>query len=50
MLTWIFKKEIKYDTNEAIEETETDPEAYRRDLWLPRVGGQGGRGMVGVWS
>ena len=36
MLTLIFKKEIKYDTNEAMEETETGLQAHRGDLWLPR--------------
>ena len=31
--------DIKYDTNELVYETETDPQTWRTDLWLPR--GQG---------
>jgi len=29
---------LKYDTNEHIYETETDPQTKRADLWLPRGG------------
>ena len=36
MLTLIFKREIKYDTNEAMEETETGLQAHRGDPRLPR--------------
>ena len=36
MLTLIFKKEIKYDTNETMEETETGLQAHRGDPRLPR--------------
>ena len=33
---------LKYGTNEHIYRTETDSQAWRTDLWLPR-GGEGGR-------
>ena len=29
---------MKYGTNELTYETKTDPQMYRTDLWLPRVG------------
>ena len=34
---------LKYGTSETIYKTETDSQAWRRDLWLPR--GMGGSGM-----
>ena len=33
---------LKYDENELIYETETNPQTYRTDLWL--LGGRGGGG------
>ena len=27
---------LKYDTNEHIYETETDPQTWRVDLWVPK--------------
>ena len=46
-------RNLKYDANEHIYETETDPQTKRADLWLPRAGvregwtesGVGGRQM-----
>ena len=37
---------LKYDTNEAIYETETDSQTERTDLWLPLGEGRDG---VGGW-
>ena len=37
---------IKHDTNELIEETETDSQTQRTDLWLPRGSGVG-EGWIG---
>ena len=37
---------LNYDTNELIYETETDSQAYRTNLWLPRGREVGG----GVWD
>ena len=42
-------RNLKYNTNELIYETETDSQKQRTDLWLPRVRGQG-RDGVGVWG
>jgi len=38
---------LKYDTNELIYETGTDPQTERTDLWMPRGGGRLG---LGVWD
>ena len=35
-----YTQNLKYNTNELIYETETDSQTQRKDLWLPRVGGQ----------
>ena len=32
----IYMRNLKYDTNELIYETETDSQAERTDVWLPR--------------
>ena len=40
---------LKYDTNEPIYETETEPQAQRIDLWQLR-GREWGRGRVVVWG
>ena len=42
-------KKRKYDTNEPIYETETDPQTQRTDWWLQGRGVQG-RDGVGVWD
>ena len=39
---------LKYDTNEPIYKTETDSQAQRTDLWLPRGGGGGKDWEFGV--
>ena len=39
---------LKYDTDELIYKTETDPQTYRTDLWLPREVGEGGSGSLGL--
>ena len=36
---------LNYGTNEPINKTETDSQAWRSDLWLPR-----GRGEGGEWT
>ena len=33
---------LKYDTNELIYNTETDSQAYKTNLWLPKGKGRGG--------
>ena len=42
-VTYMWK--LKYDTNEPIYETETNPHRWKTDLWLPR-----GRGFGEGWS
>ena len=39
---------LKYDTNEPIYNTETDPQARSTDLWLPRGRELGWRGRLGL--
>ena len=41
---------LKYDTNQSIYKTETEPGALRIDLWLPRVWGvkEGWTGNLGL--
>ena len=41
----IYMWNLKYDTNEPIYETETDPQIQRTDLWLPSE-----REGLGVWD
>ena len=36
----------KYDANELIYETDTDPQTYRTDFWLP-WGREVGKGQIG---
>ena len=45
-----YMQNLKYDTNEAMYETETDSQTQRTDLWLPRGRVGWGRDRVGVWS
>ena len=41
---------LKYDTNELIYETETDPQTQTTGLWLPKgKEGEGGN-KLGVWD
>ena len=40
-----YMQNLKYDTNEPIYKTETDPQTQRTDLQLPRR-----RGGLGVWD
>ena len=39
---------LKYDTNELIYKTETDSQAQKTNLWLPK--GKGGGDKLGVWN
>ena len=39
---------LKNDTNELIDKTETDPQTQKTNLWLPR--GKEGREKLGIWN
>lgn len=41
---------LKYGTNKPIYKTETDPQAERTDMWLPRGRCVGEKDGVGVWG
>ena len=40
---------LKYDTNELIYKTETDPQTQKTNLWLPK-GKAGGGDKLGGWD
>ena len=39
---------LKYEIDELTNETETESQTKRTDLWLPRVGGKGWIGCLGL--
>ena len=43
---WNLKKK---DANELIYKTETDPQAWKKNLWLPKGKG-GGKDKLRVWD
>ena len=46
----IYMWNLKYGTNKPIYKTETDSQAQRRDMWLPRRRWEREEGGVGVWG
>ena len=42
-----YKWNLKYNTNELIYKTETDSQAQKTNLWLPK---EKGRDKLGVWD
>ena len=45
-ITYIWN--LKHGPNEAIDETETDSQTQRKDLWVPREGGEGWTVILGL--
>ena len=41
---------LKYDTNELIQEGETDSQTQRTDLWLPKEKGGGDQLEFGIYT
>ena len=44
-----YMQNLKYDTNELIYKTETDPQAQKTNFWLPK-GKAGGGDKLGGWD